>query len=629
MLGKNEKDIDYSLFRSPEKNITSSRDQQSTAPRIPGEKGNINSVLDKNEQIVNLSQASFMKEKQLIIQEFSSMQTLHKNQIYTLTEENIAYKNEIERLNNRMTSLALTIEKMAKEINSFKVQASATANKLTEISRENSALSEKNAKLKSFHKQNEEKLRKSLEESLVNYEKLESSFNTQLNNLSSRAAVRPKAEKSEGVVSKEQVITLLTQKKALEDSFAQERKLLLKENSNHLKTISQLKKKIECDLDRRITTEASLNDDIKLLIEDVEKANQEIARLKEQFKQREDKFNNEIRELNIIISEREMDYLESFQQFQEDYLEYQESVEETMDLNEINSRADKIAAGNKDTCDKIYKIKVNIDESYERIRKIILKSNDKLKDLNYTYTTKNHAQNIDLDNLISSLASINADIQEYRNALEKQSNDIFSFFEKHQEELTNIEKENIQKLVSISNENNELNYKLLEKLQKRATQVRLKKNKLPSDNLDSKFYNQNEEDQQLILQELIEQNKLLLQKLTKRNISSGKKRSCELEAWVLREELYKRTIKSLNDQISTITTQSLTINKLKRLNPDIKAQEISQLRKELTIKNEQLVKFEQDCNELKTMLVEERNTFLVIINSLQHQTHEITTQNIA
>lgn len=537
-------------------------------------KGNSIDVFDKNHKILNLPQAYKAKEIQNLMREFKSTETLYKAQIETLTEENTIFKTEIDRLNNKIHGLSCKINESNLELQRLKEHQFLTTTKNIEALRENESLKEKLKKTENFYKLKQEKLKTELEESKSKYETLESEFSKKLTELLTRSC--PPAKKDDTKITSDQLLTLINQKKALEQTFAQKTSELKRENSKYLKTITGLKRQIEGEKQQKIEIEKTFKDDISSLIKDIEALNKEIDRLQRIIIEKEVNYNADIKDLNIFFAEREAEYLENFEKLQEDYQNYKFCMDSIACDNEINLKVNEFVENIHNAQEKIDKIYYGIDLAFRELIKHLQEYQNKaIPDIfdplvyktNETGTSK----------LITSVKAIINSIEKQKTTLEAQQENIFKSFESLNNEISIKEKENIKEIIRISNENLEINQKLSEMYQLKADNLRLNKAVQISHNKNTL-----NDDYQKIIDDLTSQNKSLQQKLKIKIKSTEKKKYADLETWELREEHYKNTVKTLGDQIKTLSSQVLEIKKFSKFKPDLKNLEIKELKSDLS-----------------------------------------------
>lgn len=560
---------------------------------------NLLGLMEKNEKLVNLSQASFARDKKNLAKEFSGTESLYQKQMDLLTDENTVYKKEIARLGSKIGSLEATIQVLSNDLCVVKSNEIALTYRISALTKENESVQGKLADFKSFHKQKTSSLQKSLDEAIQSSTSLQSEF--------SKVLKSPlPSKKPENFISTDQLAALLKQKKVLEDLYLNEKKILIRENSAHLKTILNLQKQIEYDLEKRLGAEAGLKKDVNLLVSDLERANEEIGRLKKELENIGEVHRAEVNKLNQNYLEREEDFLDSWQRIEEEFEEYKEFAEELERSKEENDRKVEVI-------DVMMKNFAEIKGMYEDVTKVlydivegIKKSNEIIRDINVVHSEPQGFEKAQINKLLVSVEKIQNDVQIDRAKAEKLSNHVLSLLSEHQLDVISKEKESIEQFLTLSNENLNLNQKLLNKIQSDSIEVRTKK-ALPKISEDPEFATESQKIGDF------------LKNLKKKKISNEKKQRCELEAWELREVLYKKSIKSLSDQFAVLSSQSLSLKRLEKQVPELKVLENALKKSELSQLPEVLSAYDLQ----KSFFLSERSNFLECISKLQHLTSSV------
>ena len=588
MIENSGESLLYSELESSKRNFISIKDSQATLPRWGDEKTNLISIMDKNEKIVNLSQMSLAKEKQNMIKEFKNTENLYKNIIQE--------------------------------------QESLVSIKLAENIRENALLKEKIKKIEQFHLQKEEKLTKELNQIKSNYEKLENDFNKKLSQISDRALISKKTSNITNI-TQEQLNSLMSQKKLADECFIQEKNRLLKEISKQNKTISQLNKELAYEKELQTRMEYGFKNDIQSLINDIENANSKIDSLMDEVDQRENNYNEKISELNQIFDEREGEFFKTLQEFQDEFNDYKEHMELTAQKNEKSLKIEDFRSELKIISKNLEQNRDNLGQKLDDIKEILQYSTDHFKIIAYSPRSNNNHKDSELTILLENIKNLMKVIKNNKAVMEKLQNELSAYFEAHQIEIINKENENLKKLYLLSNENAEMQQKLLEINKNKPFEIRLKKNskkKLEDEECFEEEEKNDEKDK--IIADLAQQNQVLIGKLKKKLISNEKKQRCELDAWELREEIYKKAIKNISEQIGSINSQLKEAKRLKNSSNELKIKQLSQLNEELISKDSEISYFKQELASHQADFIKERENFqegLIRFQKFNSEIHQL------
>lgn len=598
--------------KKPMKDFIGTKDSQATISEWTDERANLLSIMEKNDKIINITQNALMKDKQNMIKEFKSTENLLKTQIDALNEENAVYKAEIDRINGKLEMIQNKNEKLIGELNKAKVFVEASKTNTQELLRKNEQLQQKLQKIEYQSKQREEKLKQELQASQNQNKTLENEFLNKIEELSKKIVI---PAKSNSRVPEAQLQTLLAQKKEIEEGFIQEKNCMNREIEKYLKTIKELKKRIEQEKNLRESMENSYKNDIKILFDDLETANKEIKRLEQDIEYKDKLYTTEILEVNMKSEEREKEISLILEELQDEIKVYKDGMEKHFEKKENSFK-------NKEVYEyirkKYKKIKSLSDQTKSFISELIefLHSSTSVPEIPIQLPQK--PVQISTESL-KILKTLKASVKSGLKTLEKQQQALECFFEEHSSELISKEKSNIQEIIKVSNENMELNSKLSVLQCMRSeylTYLRAlttSKEKLPE--IDAEMHAVN--------QELVTQNTKLLEKISKKALSLKTKQNSELDAWVLRENIYKKSLKALKDQISLLFTQIQELKKAKDIQNEFIKGQNTELLQEIVVKAEELENIKTTHIQAEERMKEKEQYFEVCISKLQKMECEV------
>lgn len=598
--------------KKPMKDFIGTKDSQATISEWTDERANLLSIMEKNDKIINITQNALMKDKQNMIKEFKSTENLLKTQIDALNEENAVYKAEIDRINGKLEMIQNKNEKLIGELNKAKVFVETSKTNTQELLRKNEQLQQKLQKIEYQSKQKEEKLKQELQASQNQNKTLENEFLNKIEELSKKIII---PAKSNSRVPEAQLQTLLAQKKEIEEGFIQEKNCMNREIEKYLKTIKELKKRIEQEKNLRESMENSYKNDIKILFDDLETANKEIKRLEQDIEYKDKLYTTEILEVNMKSEEREKEISLILEELQDEIKVYKDGMEKHFEKKENSFK-------NKEVYEyirkKYKKIKSLSDQTKSFISELIefLHSSTSVPEIPIQLPQK--PVQISTESL-KILKTLKASVKSGLKTLEKQQQALECFFEEHSSELISKEKSNIQEIIKVSNENMELNSKLSVLQCMRSeylTYLRAlttSKEKLPE--IDAEMHAVN--------QELVTQNTKLLEKISKKALSLKTKQNSELDAWVLRENIYKKSLKALKDQISLLFTQIQELKKAKDIQNEFIKGQNTELLQEIVVKAEELENIKTRHIQAEERMKEKEQYFEVCISKLQKMECEV------
>lgn len=598
--------------KKPMKDFIGTKDSQATISEWTDERANLLSIMEKNDKIINITQNALMKDKQNMIKEFKSTENLLKTQIDALNEENAVYKAEIDRINGKLEMIQNKNEKLIGELNKAKVFVETSKTNTQELLRKNEQLQQKLQKIEYQSKQREEKLKQELQASQNQNKTLENEFLNKIEELSKKIII---PAKSNSRVPEAQLQTLLAQKKEIEEGFIQEKNCMNREIEKYLKTIKELKKRIEQEKNLRESMENSYKNDIKILFDDLETANKEIKRLEQDIEYKDKLYTTEILEVNMKSEEREKEISLILEELQDEIKVYKDGMEKHFEKKENSFK-------NKEVYEyirkKYKKIKSLSDQTKSFISELIefLHSSTSVPEIPIQLPQK--PVQISTESL-KILKTLKASVKSGLKTLEKQQQALECFFEEHSSELISKEKSNIQEIIKVSNENMELNSKLSVLQCMRSeylTYLRAlttSKEKLPE--IDAEMHAVN--------QELVTQNTKLLEKISKKALSLKTKQNSELDAWVLRENIYKKSLKALKDQISLLFTQIQELKKAKDIQNEFIKGQNTELLQEIVVKAEELENIKTRHIQAEERMKEKEQYFEVCISKLQKMECEV------
>ena len=140
------------------------------------EQSNLLAIMENNEKILNLSQVTLAKDKNNLIQELRSTESLYQVQVKSLTEANKAYQQEILRLNQKVSVLTEKLEEMVQELKKNREKSEIIAVSLLESNQKLVKFQDKYEKLERFYKEKEGKLQGELTKAHSNLSVIESDF---------------------------------------------------------------------------------------------------------------------------------------------------------------------------------------------------------------------------------------------------------------------------------------------------------------------------------------------------------------------------------------------------------------------------------------------------------------------
>ncbi|OMJ78359.1 hypothetical protein SteCoe_21841 [Stentor coeruleus] len=598
--------------KKPIKDFIGTKDSQATISEWTDERANLLSIMEKNEKIINITQNALMKDKQNMIKEFKSTENLFKTQINTLNEENTAYKAEIDRLNGKLEMLQNKNEKLIEELNKAKIFVETSKTNTQEFVSKNEQLHQKLQKIEYQSKQREEKLKQDLLASQNQSKTLESEFLNKIEELSKKI-VSP--AKSNSRIPENQLQALLAQKKDIEKVFIQEKNGLTREIEKYLKTIKELKKRIEQEKNAWESMENSYKNDIKILFDDLETANKEIKRLEQEIEYKDKMYTTEILDVNMKSEEREKEISMILEELQGELKVYKDSIEKKFEKKENSFKNKEIYEYIRK---KYKKIKCLSGQTNNFIAELISFLNSSVSAPETLIQIPQKPVQISAESL-NIIKTLKTSIESKLKTLEKQQQTLENYFEEHSSELISKEKNNIQEIIKISNENMELNSKLSVLQCMRSeylTYLRAlttSKEKLPE--IDNEMNTVN--------QELVAQNTKLLKKISKKTLSLKTKQNSELDAWILRENLYKKSLKALKDQISLLFTQIQELEKVKDIQTEFIKGQNTELLQEIAFKTEEITNIKTTKFQAEERMKEKERYFEECVTKLQKMECEV------
>jgi chromosome segregation ATPase len=218
------------------------------------EQSNLIAIMENNEKILNLSQVILAKDKQNLLKELMSTESLYKVQVKSLSEENKTYQQEIGRLNQKVLILTEKLENLVQELKKSKEKNAIIGHSLLETSQKLLKFEDKYKKLDKFYKEKESKLQGELKKTQSSLSVIEMDFTKKLENLTEK----PLKSVEKSVIPKDQVSILIEQKKEIEKNFLKEKTSLNEELKKSKKKIRELEKMLETEKQAKNSCEVQI-----------------------------------------------------------------------------------------------------------------------------------------------------------------------------------------------------------------------------------------------------------------------------------------------------------------------------------------------------------------------------------
>lgn len=557
------------------------------------EQSNLIAIMENNEKILNLSQITLAKDKQNLMQELRSTESLYKVQVKSLSEENKAYQQEITRLNQKVTILTEKLEDLNQELKKTKEKNAIIGHSLLETSQKFVKIEDKCKKLEKFYKEKEGKLQEELKKTQSSLSVIESDFSKKLENFTEK----PVKSLDKTLISKDQVTILIQQKKEIEKNFLQEKKNLNEELKSAKKKIRELEKMLESEKQAKNTCEVQIRvlkskEQQILSIKDSES-----AMMGSQILELENAFRDKTLQMEVDNLRREEEYLSALQGLQDEFEDYKIYAEELIKTQNTFKDFGEVLDVLSVQFNKLRKMKKSISVHFDCVGKAVKEFYSLTP---YTIPPETPSEyNSEYLKTFEELKNLIKTVKNYQNKLEKQSQSITNSIEAHSEELVAAEKQKISEFFQLSNENHSLSTQVQELIQ-------AKTKKLDSGDQNIK----------MILENLkISQD--LVQNLKKKLNSFKVKQNSDLAAWSLRENLYKKTIKSLNSQLELQNSQFVDYKKLVNLESGTLELHLNELRKEMFDKNLMIEVLKKDLSTLHGAQKEAEQKFLQSVRMVE------------
>lgn len=568
------------------------------SPQIPSssseEKSNLLTILEKNDKILNLSQQTLAKDKRNLLDSLKTSESLYKSQIQSLIQENQAYTSEITRLTQIISSLTSKLGQLTSDLDKSSSKNKIISQSLLESNTKLIQLQEKYLKLKNFSKSKQEKLKLDLQEANSNLTILQSDFSSKLETFSCHlkpAATVPvtKAKtKTQGIVTQDQLKNLLNQKKDLEKSFLNEKHLMTSE----IQALKKEKKSLQVSLEKEKKTVNELKEIIEanetMIRIEIEKKEKEKEILQDKWGGEKVEMNDFVKSAKIQMMDDEEEYLKVLKEIQEEFQDYKKLGDEVLDKFESKKDFDECLQRLDKMFVKIRNIKKSINVNLDCVGKVVKEFYSVSP---FTIPPNSHNEyTSEYLKVFEELKRTLKAVKLNQVKLENQMETVVKYFDLHSEELITAEKQKIQEFIELSKENILLHSQM-------------------QGLIDGKGKDGGSKDEDW--KSCVEVSKSLLETLKKRVNSFKVKQTSELEAWILRENLYKKTIQSLNSQLTLHNSQLLDYKKLLSSQPSTYEIHISELQKELSESCLKLQVLSQDYSTLQDLQKKSEESFQI------------------
>jgi hypothetical protein len=521
---------------------------------------------------------------------------MYKAQIQSLIDENQTYSSEISRLNQKISALTQRLEQVTADQEKSKEKYKIISQSLLEANNKIIKIEEKYSKLKNFSKSKEEKLQSELTKASSSLASLQMDFSVKLESLAQRPSPKP----SKGI-SQEQFNNLINQKKDLEKSFLTEKNSMGAEIRRLKKEVQGVKGELEKEKKNAEELKKNLEKKVEEQGKEIEKKQQENQEIFKKLQGFQSLTGQDSAMLKQEMIEKEEEFVRILQEITEEFQDYKNYAEETIKNNIEYREIAEIVENMKKQFIKVKNLKKSLNVNLDCIGKVV---KDFYSITPYPLPPNSHNEySSTYLKVLEDLSKTITSVKMYSKKLESNSETITKFFESHSEELIASEKQKLHELIELSKENHSLNSQIQELLESKHEK---------SQSHSSKDQKSSENDQEK-LSESLKASKNLLETLKNKLKSFKIKQTSELEAWNLRENLYKKTIQSLNTQLLLQSSQMLECKKLESLKPKTFELHISELQKELSEKCLKLEIFSQDFLSLQQLQKELEKTFEVTI----------------
>ena len=557
------------------------------------EQSNLIAIMENNEKILNLSQVTLAKDKQNLLRELRSTESLYKVQIKSLSEENKAYQQEITRLNQKVAILTEKLEDQNQELKKTKEKNVIIGHSLLETSQKLVKIEDRHKKLERFAKEKEEKLKGELKKTQSSLSVIESDFSKKLGNLTEK----PVKSVDKTMISKDQLAVLIEQKNEIEKKFLQENKNLTGDLKSAKTKIRELEKLLESEKQAKTSCEVQIrvlkSKEQQLLIF----KDSEYAMASSQIIELENGFMNRAQQMEVDNLRREEEYLSALQGLQDEFEDYKVYAEELIKTQNTFKDFGEILDVLNVQFNNQKKMKKSISVHFDCVGKAVKEFYSLVP---YTIPPNTPSEyNSEYLKTFEDLKTLMKTVKNHQSKLEKQSQTITNSIEAHSEELIEAEKQKISEFFQLSNENLSLSKQLQELIQ-----ARTKKLVSEDQNTQTTF-------------ELLKISQGLVESLKKKLNSFKVKQNSELSAWSLRENLYKKTIKSLSSQLELQNSQFVDYKKLVNLESGTMELHLNELKKEMFDKNLMIEVLRQDLGTLQGAQKEAEQKFLQAVRTVE------------
>ena len=389
-------------------------------------------------------------------------------------------------------------------------------------------------------------------------------------------------------MTQDQLKNLLNQKKDLEKSFLNEKHLMTAE----IQSLKKEKKTLQVSLEKEKKTVAELRETVEarevMIRAEIEKNEKEKESMQDRWGGEKVEMNGFVNSAKIQMMDDGEEYLKVLKEIQDDFQEYKkfggqvlEKLESGKGFDECLQRLDRMFI-------KIKNIKKSINLNLDCVGKVVKEFYSVTP---FTIPPNSHNEYTSeylkvFEELKKSLKAVKMN----QAKLENQMETVVKYFDMHSEELITAEKQKIQEFIELSKENISLHSQMQGFIEGKGKDASMKDEEWKS---------------------CAEVSKSLLESLKKRVNSFKVKQTSELEAWVLRENLYKKTIQSLNSQLTLHNSQLLDYKKLLSPQPSTYEIHISELQKELSESTLKLQVLSQDYSILQDLQKKSEESFTI------------------
>ena len=362
--------------------------------------------------------------------------------------------------------------------------------------------------------------------------------------------------------------------------------------TSEIQALKKEKKSLQVSLEKEKKTVNELKEIIEanetMIRIEIEKKEKEKEILQDKWGGEKVEMNDFVKSAKIQMMDDEEEYLKVLKEIQEEFQDYKKLGDEVLDKFESKKDFDECLQRLDKMFVKIRNIKKSINVNLDCVGKVVKEFYSVSP---FTIPPNSHNEyTSEYLKVFEELKRTLKAVKLNQVKLENQMETVVKYFDLHSEELITAEKQKIQEFIELSKENILLHSQM-------------------QGLIDGKGKDGGSKDEDW--KSCVEVSKSLLETLKKRVNSFKVKQTSELEAWILRENLYKKTIQSLNSQLTLHNSQLLDYKKLLSSQPSTYEIHISELQKELSESCLKLQVLSQDYSTLQDLQKKSEESFQI------------------